>query len=566
MSTVKYNKEDVLGYECKHVVYVKNTDQDSQCYDSLIVKENVHLKTGEVVPNLRRVDNYQRDFYITKEHARNHTDKKESELSRNLQKHTCTQAEMPSRIAKALNANRKRLNLRHLARSPYLYGADITTPTLLKAEYLAKFPDLNSESTLGVIDIETDVIHGTEQILTMSYSYRSTVVLVVNRWFLRGTSINEEHISKAFTKYLGDYETKRNIKLEIYILDTPGQCVAKIMSRAHDTMPDFLTAWNMSFDIPRMIDALEKERYDVAAIFSHPSIPPGLRYAEWSPAPKVKVTASGKTSPVPPGDRWHKFICASASYWVDAMVLRAMIRKAGGITPLGLDAVLEMELGLRKLNFKEADGYEKLAWHEYMQAEHKVLYCIYNIWDTIGVEEIDEVTKDFSITLPQLCEFSEYGNFSSTPTQLADDLHFFYLDLGEVIASKSDQMETELDALVISMKNHIVTLATHQNIDNGIKPFTDFPELRSLIRRYVSDLDVKSAYPFTEIFLNISRATTILELCRIEGVSEEDRRIIGLNITGSNVNSAEFCARALGAPTLDELLTIYDEGQWKNIA
>lgn len=79
-------------------------------------------------------------------------------------------------------------------------------------------------------------------------------------------------------------------------------------------------------------------------------------------------------------------------------------------------------------------------------------------------------------------------------------------------------------------------------------------------------LDVKSAYPFTEIFLNISRATTILELCRIEGVSEEDRRIIGLNITGSNVNSAEFCARALGAPTLDELLTIYDEGQWKNIA
>lgn len=72
-------------------------------------------------------------------------------------------------------------------------------------------------------------------------------------------------------------------------------------------------------------------------------------------------------------------------------------------------------------------------------------------------------------------------------------------------------------------------------------------------------LDVKSAYPYTEIFLNISKATTILELCRIEGVSESDRRIIGLNITGGNVNATEFCMRALGAPSLDEILEAYDK-------
>lgn len=476
-----------IGNECKHITYSPSNDPRSQYYDALIVKENIHYDDGTTRPNLRIIKDYIREFGITKEHARNHTDKKEAEELRKLQIVKTTQAQMPLEIAKRLGKNRKRLNMRQLARSPFVYGGDITTPTLLKAAYLEKFPDLTSESTLGVIDIETDVCHGTEQILTISYSYKSTMVLAINKWFLKGTNITEDDIRKAFHEHLGEYVTKRKLNLEVVILDTPGMCVKHIIDRTHETMPDFLTAWNMSFDIPRMTEALERENYNVAQVFSHPSVPVEFQKAEWKPSPKVKITASGKASPVPPGDRWHKFFCASGSYWADAMVLRAMIRKAGGIIPLGLDAVLNIELGLRKLNFKEGDGYEKLDWHIHMQSNHKVEYCIYNAWDTLGVEEIDEKTKDFSITLPQLCEFSEYANFSSTPTQLADDLHFFYRDLGMMIACKSDQMETELDKHVISMKNHIVTLATHQNMDNGVAPFSDFPNLRTLIRRYVAD-------------------------------------------------------------------------------
>lgn len=70
-------------------------------------------------------------------------------------------------------------------------------------------------------------------------------------------------------------------------------------------------------------------------------------------------------------------------------------------------------------------------------------------------------------------------------------------------------------------------------------------------------LDVKSAYPYTEIFLNISRKETRLELCDIKGVSEADRRIVGLNLTGGKVNHVEFCTRILNAPELDELAIAY---------
>lgn len=70
-------------------------------------------------------------------------------------------------------------------------------------------------------------------------------------------------------------------------------------------------------------------------------------------------------------------------------------------------------------------------------------------------------------------------------------------------------------------------------------------------------LDVKSAYPYGEIIANISRETTILELCRIENVSEKDRRIIGLNLTGGDTNAVEYMTRAHGAPELHQLLEAF---------
>lgn len=47
----------------------------------------------------------------------------------------------------------------------------------------------------------------------------------------------------------------------------------------------------------------------------------------------------------------------------------------------------------------------------------------------------------------------------------------------------------------------------------------------------------------------------MLELCDIEGVSEEDRRIVGLNMTAGEVNAVEFCTRIYKLP---EIATLAD--------
>lgn len=485
--------EGVLGYECKHVIYTEDARNDTD--DALIVKEIVHKTDGTKESRLRTISNYKRPIYITHDAHRNHPDKKESESVTKLQKFEVNQRGMCRKIAQVLRKNLHGLSLKRLARSQYLYGADISPQALVKERYQRAFPDCVSENNVAVLDIETDVVHGTEEILSIGVTMKDKALLVITESFLRGIVDPHEQIHAAFEKYLSEYKQKRNIALDIRIVPTPGRAVVEALKVAHAWRPDIMTAWNMEFDINKMLEALEKEDYNPADVFSDPSVPPHLRRAVWSPGPKVKVTASGRNMPLSNHERWHTFETTSHFYWLDAMGTYAFIRKAKGNLPAyKLDYILKLELGIRKLKFSFADNYTELDWHVFMQTNYRIEYLIYNLFDCISVEELDEKTKDLSITISELSGFSEYRHFNSTPTQLADDLHFFYLrNRNEVISSKSDQMEDELDQHVISMQGHIVTLATHLNAPTGLKLFEDFPNLMSLIRAFVADLDVKSA-------------------------------------------------------------------------
>lgn len=61
-----------------------------------------------------------------------------------------------------------------------------------------------------------------------------------------------------------------------------------------------------------------------------------------------------------------------------------------------LDSILNDELDLEKLKFKEAEGYEGLELHQLMQSKYKLEYGIYNVFDCIALELLDEKTGDLS--------------------------------------------------------------------------------------------------------------------------------------------------------------------------
>ena len=176
---------DIKGYECKHAIYVEA--QDGSDDDMVFVKERIHYADGHIEPNTRIFENFKQDFYITKKNFQNHKDKKEWEDIDRLQKFSSTRRKLPYTIAKLLGRNLKNASLRRLAQSPYLYGCDIATPVLIKRRYMDRSPDCISTNHVAVLDIETDVVHGTEEIILISVTYKDRIICAYTDAFLGST-------------------------------------------------------------------------------------------------------------------------------------------------------------------------------------------------------------------------------------------------------------------------------------------------------------------------------------------------------------------------------------------
>merc|ERR1712098_412158 len=176
----------------------------------------------------------------------------------------------------------------------------------------------------------------------------------------------------------------------------------------------------------------------------------------------------------------------------------------------------------------------------------------------IGVELFDEKVKDLAQTISVQSGHSEYKIFNSQPKRLVDQLHFFCLEKGRVIATCSDEMKDELDQYVIGMNDWIITLPSHLTVDNGLRVINEMPDLATQIRVHVADLDVSAGYPTIQRILNISKETTFRELSRIRGIDEWTQRMAGVNLTASHVNAVEITCDLFKAPTFDTLLDAFE--------
>lgn len=543
-----------IGFECKFATYVEA--QDGSENDMLVVKEYAHMPDGTTVPNLRMFHNYERHFWVTREGNRNHEDKKEWEDEAKLMRYTTTEIGMSKAVARALGrAPSGRGDMRMLKRSPYLYGCDISTPTLVKRRYMDQWPTAISTNTVAALDSEADMVHGHGEIIMLSLTKGSNVILVVVKEFLEGVSNPIQQIREAFTKYLGDYEKSRKIVLEVELVENAGECTHRILQKAHEWQPDLVSIWNINYDLPKMIQALEKYGFDLAATFSDPRVPDKFKYFKYKEGKAQKVTASGKTMALHPAEQWHTVFTPASFYFLDSMCVYLKLRIAKGKeASYALDYILNKHLGIRKLKFEEANHVHGANWHTFMQKHFKVEYCIYNLFDSISLELLDEEITDLKRMITALCEHSELHRFPSQPRRTCDDLHFFVQKEKKVVATTSDKMEDELDDLVVPLTEWIVTLDSYMVSDDGLKVLTELPDTSTLFYAHVADLDVEGTYPNVEIIANISKETTARELSQIRGVTLQEQRAIGINMSGGHVNATEFCRMAYKAPSYDTLL------------
>jgi hypothetical protein len=552
--------EDIAGLECKHAVYTRSSQNPRS--DMVTVKEIIHTKDGRKLPRLRAFKDYERPFWITTKQHQTYKGKKEWEYEKKLQKYMTKQCTMNQAICAAQGYGNPNTQLKILARNPYLFGCDISTPTLIKALYQQKSDNLFTPNTVAVIDSETDMVKGDgKDPIILTVTFKDKVFITVREDWIAGIAMPKETILKAMHQHLSKYIEERNITFEILITPSMSDMCVKVIEKCHEWQPDFVTFWNMDFDMTVMLDVLQANGVNLADLFSDPRVEPDYRYFNYRRGPSVKQKADGTIENLASYDRWHVVEHPASFQFIDAMCVYRQIRKAKGKEPsYSLDYTLKKQLNLGKLYFDTGESEAKegsVEWHVEMQLNFKIPYVVYNVFDCIGVELLDEKTRDLQTQVSVLSGYSEYGVFHSNPKRTSDKLHFFCLNIGKVAGTVSDTMSDENDPFLLGPEEWIVTLPTHLVENNGLPLLEELPEVRSSVRKYVSDADITSTYPNGEIIMNLSKETTMMELGRIQGITGSRQRLIGINLTGGPANAIEILHEVVKAPTPVEMLELY---------
>lgn len=480
--------KEIIGRECRFVVhlpYIKEVRQDT-----CIIKEIIHYNDGTTEPNLRIVENYKRPFYVTKEPYRTHKQKKESEDINRLNVFYSTQSALPYETAKRLGFINREGTMRIVSKSPYLYGVDVDCRVFIKKEYMDKYPNLNTPFKVCVLDTEVNV--DTNELIVLSVATKEHMYVAVNKSLIPEHRDPVKQIEYLYNKYAPKTELNKDIKIEIAILDTEIEMVEQTFRRIHIWQPDFLTGWNIVFDM-EVIDKVCKDNgVETESILSDPSIPNNLKFFKMFIDKANKVTASGANKPPGPEERWHNFKCSSSFYIIDAMCAYNYVRAGGKKVPggYGLDNVLIKELGkdFKKLKFED-DTKEHLIgpdYHRYMVKFKPLEYVVYNMWDVLSVLELDERTKDLQVSVPILSGYSSFDIFKSNPKKIVDSIYFFYLDDGRVLGCRDSTVEENDD---ISLKDWINMFPAYRIAENGYKCIIENPEMDTNIRGITLDAD-----------------------------------------------------------------------------
>lgn len=479
----------VKAVECRFATYSKSNLGDES--DIHFIKEQIHTLnedgTTTVTPKTRIVKNYQRPFWVTKKGLQNHTSKKEWESKDNVLEFKSTQSHLQRSVANALGKTWFKGSLRDLQDSPYLYGTDITSTALIKQSYKDKW-DVITPYTNAVFDTETDMIGGTTEIMMATVSFKEVVTTAIQERFVKGQSDAVNRIKKLADKYLGDILKKRNITLDIKIVPNEIEVVKYTINKAHELKPDFLSVWSLSFDITKVMEACTRANVSVASILSDPSVPDEYKNFKYKEGPAKKITASGVVMSYKPAQRWHSVICPASFHWIDAMSSYKYIRiDSPDLPSYSLDSILTKELNITKLKFDVADKYKGANWHKFMQTNYPLEYVVYNIFDCISMEMLDENIKDLQLSLPMFSGSSDFTSFNKQPRRAVDALHHYCLKNNKVIGTTASKMQEDFDSETVSLKGHIVMLDASLIADIGIKLIEENPNLPTTIFTHVGD-------------------------------------------------------------------------------
>lgn len=572
---IHYAPGDVVGRECKNICY--STDREKQ-NDYILITEVVHTKDGRCVPQLRGIENPRRPIYITQQQHRNHKEKKTYEKRSNTQELWTTDVNMVNTVQMGLGYSfpNPKARLKQICKSPFVYWADMPVTSYYKYKYKDKWKNVVSANRLAVYDVETNEREGTKEPNIMSVIIDDEIHFFADQKYMDRIQGGEDTIVQKAIELLkkvpftmneknkklpaGEIEYRdllKDYKLFTYTCPTPGQCIVRMFDIIHKRLPDLLVAWNHEFDISKMIETLKRENIPLEDVFCHPDVPEKYRNV-WFKKDEAKKKTESKSLTKSPADQWHVLYCMASFYCVDAMCLFKKLRVHEGNRPnYKLANTLETEVGVSKLDLPKLPYADNLDWHVKAQEMYPAEYAVYNIMDNLLIILLDRKTQDLSSALSVLAGLSTYDIFPSLPKRLCVAFTFALYEQDLVIGSVGADIRNEFDEEVIGTDGWIVTLPAYANAETGLSVIAEIPNFYSAFRTQVADADLTQAYPSATNMMNQERETTLIELINIQGVSEEWRRICGINLTAGRVNAMEIATQLFLLPEKDDVLAAF---------
>lgn len=559
---------NILKKEVRFAWYIPanhNIDRPDLHY----VREDHTLENGEVVPHTYLAKDFKRPIFVTKQAFRNHKDKKEFEDKDKLLSQMTTQSNLDNAAASLLGNPSLASKSENIKNSPYVYAYDVTSTSLIKYSSLKKNDFIQSPYSVAAFDIETNPT--TQEILLATVAFKNKVHTSILSKFIPNIPNIEARIKKAIEYYLPEYV---NFKFTFSVCKTEVDLIKDNFKVINDWKPAFLSIWNMDFDIPKLLERLKYYNVNPIDALCDPKVPRQFRVCRYKQGTKKKVTASGVVKPINPSLQWHTLIVTAPYYVIDAMCVYRQLRMAKQEeTSYSLDAILKKEGIKQKLKFTEADQYSGIKWHLFLQERYPVEYIVYNIYDCLGMLALDNKLKDLCSALPSFAGITDFQKFNSQVRKISDSVFLFGLEKNKIIGTGAkinkteeelvevededldgdEEEEKEEDYKTLDLKGWIQLLPQNLLIHDGIKCLEEYPEVTTNIRGLTCDLDAVSSYPSCTLSMNVSKATCINELIKVDGVSEEVFREQNLSVCLGNVNMLEYMNVMFNLPDLDSL-------------
>ena len=415
-----------------------------------------------------------------------------------------------------IRSGNARLN-RRMHEDPRLMASDIPIEVFYRMEFNRKYKNDICNVTKAYLDIETDIRYIDNRFPEPGECPVNAISLLIEEnntiyTFLlrdkRNPKIDEFINYMNSVDFIGEFKSflvqnvggpKKleklgldKLKFNISFFDSELELITSCFNVINITKPDFVLAWNMSFDMPFLIERLRVLGVNPEDVICHPDF-----------KRKVCKYIIDTHNTHEPAKKSDKASISSYSVYLDQLIQFAARRKnQSAFKEFKLDYIGDIIAGCKKLDYHYiTPNLGDLPYIDYK------IFVMYNMMDVLVQKAIEEKTGDINFVFNSaILNSTEYHKIFKNTAYLANKLAMFLREDGYIVGNNLNRSNENKEAYEGAFVADPV-----RNMDkNKVKLL--FPNMRSVtinLVRNVLDFDYKALYPSETDEHNIAPNTQI---------------------------------------------------------